>query len=116
MQNFTGKTAVVTGAASGIGLGIAKALAGAGMNMVLADLRPGPLEEARAAIAALGVKAIAVQVDVSDPASVAAVATAAGQAFGKLHIAVNNAGVAMHGTKMELGIRRQRHGRHQRHP
>ena len=102
MQNFTGKTAVVTGAASGIGLGIAKALAGAGMNMVLADLRPGPLEEARAAIAALGVKAIAVQVDVSDPASVAAVATAAGQAFGKLHIAVNNAGVAMHGTKLAL--------------
>ena len=102
MQDFAGKTAVVTGAASGIGLGIAKALAGAGMNMVLADLRPGPLEEARKAIESLGVKAIAVPVDVSDPDSVAAVAKAAAQAFGKLHIAVNNAGVAMHGTKLEL--------------
>lgn len=102
MQDFNGKTAVVTGAASGIGLGIAKALAGAGMNMVLADLRPGPLEAARHTIEALGVKAIGVTVDVSDPDSVAAVGRAAEQAFGRLHVAVNNAGVAMHGTKVEL--------------
>ncbi len=102
MQTFAGKTAVVTGAASGIGLGIAKALAGAGMNLVLADLRPGPLDEARQAIEAMGVKAIGVPVDVSNPDSVAAVGAAAEQAFGKLHVAVNNAGVAMHGTKLEL--------------
>ncbi len=43
MLELKGKTAIVTGAASGIGRGIAKALAGAGMNLVLADLRPGPL-------------------------------------------------------------------------
>ncbi len=101
MQTFTGKTAVVTGAASGIGLGIAKALAGAGMNLVLADLRPGPLDAARQTIEAMGVKAIGVPVDVSDPDSVAAVGVAAERAFGALHVAVNNAGVAMHGTALE---------------
>ena len=101
MLELSGKTAIVTGAASGIGLGIAKALAGAGMNLVLADLRPGPLETARRDIEALGAKAIGVVVDVSDAASVAAAGRAAEQAFGKLHVAVNNAGVAMHGTRVE---------------
>jgi NAD(P)-dependent dehydrogenase (short-subunit alcohol dehydrogenase family) len=101
MRDFKGKTAIVTGAASGIGLGMAKALAGAGMNIVLADLRPDPLEAARRQIAALGVGAIGVTVDVSDPGSVAAAGAAADQAFGKLHVAVNNAGVAMHGTPLE---------------
>jgi NAD(P)-dependent dehydrogenase (short-subunit alcohol dehydrogenase family) len=101
MRDIKGKTAIVTGAASGIGLGIAKALADAGANLVLADLRPGPLETARQTIQALGVNAIAVTIDVSDPASVEAAGQAAIQHFGALHIAVNNAGVAMHGTPLE---------------
>lgn len=101
MQDLKGKTAIVTGAASGIGLGIAKALAGAGMNLVLADIQPGPLDAARRDIEALGTRAIAVRVDVSDAESVAAAGRAAEQAFGKLHVAVNNAGVAMHGTRVE---------------
>jgi NAD(P)-dependent dehydrogenase (short-subunit alcohol dehydrogenase family) len=101
MRDFKGKTAIVTGAASGIGLGIAKALAHAGANIVLADLRPEPLEVARQAIQAIGVRAVAVTVDVSDPDSVAAAGKAALDAFGALHIAVNNAGVAMHGTPVE---------------
>lgn len=98
MHDLSGKTALVTGAASGIGLGIAKALAGAGMNLVLADLRPEPLEQARQAI---GGPAIAVPTDVTDLASVAAAGAAAEAAFGKLHVAVNNAGVAMHGIPIE---------------
>jgi NAD(P)-dependent dehydrogenase (short-subunit alcohol dehydrogenase family) len=101
MRDFNGKTAIVTGAASGIGLGIAKALAGAGANIVLADLRPEALAEARKAIEALGTRVATVTVDVSDPASVAAAGQAALDAFGALHIAVNNAGVAMHGTPLE---------------
>ena len=101
MQDFAGKTAIVTGAASGIGLGMAKALAAAGMNIVLADLRADPLEAARQQIEALGVKAIGVTVDVSDAAAVAAAGHAAERAFGNLHVAVNNAGVAMHGTPIE---------------
>ena len=99
--DLKGKTAVVTGSAGGIGLGIAKALAGAGMNLVLADLQPDRLDAARGAIAAMGVRAVAVPVDVSDPGSVANVARVAEEAFGKLHVAVNNAGVAMHGTPVE---------------
>jgi NAD(P)-dependent dehydrogenase (short-subunit alcohol dehydrogenase family) len=101
MRDLKGKTAIVTGAASGIGLGIAKALAGAGANLVLADLRPDPLEAARQSIEALGATATTVTIDVSDPASVEAAAQAAIRNFGALHIAVNNAGVAMHGTPLE---------------
>lgn len=101
MRDFKGKTAIVTGAASGIGLGIAKALAHAGANIVLADLRPEPLEAARKTIASIGVRAIGVTIDVSDADSVAAAGKAALEAFGALHIAVNNAGVAMHATPLE---------------
>jgi NAD(P)-dependent dehydrogenase (short-subunit alcohol dehydrogenase family) len=101
MRDFQGKTAVVTGAASGIGLGMAKALAGAGMNVALCDLRPDPLERARQTIELLGVKAIGIPTDVSDLASVAAAAVAIERAFGKVHVSVNNAGVAMHGTPVE---------------
>ena len=101
MQDLTGKTALVTGAASGIGLGIAGALAQAGMRIVLADLHPQPLEQARAAIAAKGGRVISVVTDVSDPASVAAAGRATEQALGKLHVLVNNAGVAMHGIPIE---------------
>jgi NAD(P)-dependent dehydrogenase (short-subunit alcohol dehydrogenase family) len=101
MQELKGRTAIVTGAASGIGLGIAKALAGAGMNLVLADMQKDRLDAAQREIEALGVKAVGVLVDVSNADSVAAAGRAAEQAFGKLHIAVNNAGVAMHGTRVE---------------
>src|ERR1700710_1247226 len=93
MRDIAGKTAIVTGAASGIGLGIAKALAHAGANIVLTDLRPEPLEAARQTIAAIGGQATAVTVDVSDPASVEEAGQTALDHFGALHIAVNNAGV-----------------------
>ncbi|HVZ07765.1 SDR family NAD(P)-dependent oxidoreductase [Rhodopila sp.] len=101
MRDIRGKTAIVTGAASGIGLGIATALASAGANLVLADLRPDPLEAARRKIEALGVRAAAAVTDVSDPAAVEAAGKVAIDTFGALHIAVNNAGVAMHGTPVE---------------
>src|SRR5689334_18887817 len=101
MRDLNGKTAIVTGAASGIGLGIAKALAHAGANIVLADLRPDALAAAKQQIETIGGRAAAVTVDVSDADSVAAAGKAAQDAFGSLHIAVNNAGVAMHGTKLE---------------
>ena len=101
MRDIQGKTAIVTGAASGIGLGIARALARAGANVVLADLRREPLEAARQQIETIGVRAVGVTVDVSDPDQVAAAGKAALDAFGALHIAVNNAGVAMHGTPVE---------------
>ncbi len=101
MKNFAGKSAIVTGAASGVGLGIALAFARAGMNVALADIRPDALAAAKRQVEALGARALALTVDVSDAASVEAAARAVGAAFGKLHIAVNNAGIAMHGTPVE---------------
>ncbi len=101
MQDLTGKTAIVTGAASGIGLGIARALAGAGMNLVLGDIQPGPLEEARRLVEAAGARAVTRRADVADFDQVAELARAARKAFGGLHVACNNAGVAMHGTPLE---------------
>jgi NAD(P)-dependent dehydrogenase (short-subunit alcohol dehydrogenase family) len=101
MRDLAGKTALVTGAASGIGLGIAGALAQAGMHLVLADLHAEPLEQAGAVIAATGARVETVVTDVSDPDQVVAAGRAAEQAFGKLHVLVNNAGVAMHGIPVE---------------
>jgi NAD(P)-dependent dehydrogenase (short-subunit alcohol dehydrogenase family) len=65
MREFSGKTAVVTGAASGIGLGLAHALAREGMNVVLADVEKEPLARAKAKFAELNVRTMAVTVDVS---------------------------------------------------
>lgn len=96
MQNLAGKTAFVTGGASGIGLGIAKALRGAGMRVVIADIRQDHLD---AAVEELdgGAEILAIRLDVTDRAAYAAAADAAEAEFGKLHLLVNNAGVAVVG-------------------
>jgi NAD(P)-dependent dehydrogenase (short-subunit alcohol dehydrogenase family) len=96
MQNIAGKTAFVTGGASGIGLGIAKALLGAGMNVVIADIRDDHLADA---LAELGNpdQVLSVKLDVMDRADFARAADAAEARFGKIHILCNNAGVAVVG-------------------
>lgn len=88
ISDFTGLIAVVTGGASGIGKGIARALAAAGANVVIADIEAGPLE---LAAAELGVHAI--HVDVSDRASIQALADAVMTRYGRVDIMCNNAGV-----------------------
>lgn len=95
MQDIAGKVAFVTGAGNGIGLGICRALARAGAHVALADIQPGPLERARSDIAALGVRAIALPLDVSDADAVARAADAVEAAFGKVHIVCNNAGISL---------------------
>jgi NAD(P)-dependent dehydrogenase (short-subunit alcohol dehydrogenase family) len=94
MELTAGKVAVVTGAASGIGRAIAERFAGAGLNVVLADVEETALAAAEQAIAGLGVKTLAVRTDVSDEASVQALAAAAVDRFGAVHVVCNNAGVA----------------------
>jgi len=96
MQNLPGKTAFVTGGASGIGLGIAKALLGAGMNVVIADIREDHLA---AATQELGVseRVLALKLDVTDRAAYARAADAAEARFRHIHILCNNAGVAVVG-------------------
>jgi NAD(P)-dependent dehydrogenase (short-subunit alcohol dehydrogenase family) len=94
MELTTGKVAVVTGAASGIGQAIAERFARAGLAVVLADIEESALATAEQQIARLGVKTLAVPTDVSDEASVQALAAAAVDRFGAVHIVCNNAGVA----------------------
>ena len=96
MQNLAGKTAFVTGGASGIGLGIAKALWGAGMNVVIADIRSDHLEAAKTELGD-SKRILALELDVTDRKEFARAADAAEARFGKLHLLCNNAGVAVVG-------------------
>lgn len=96
MQNLPGKTAFITGGASGIGLGIAKAALRHGMNVVIADIRDDHLESAKTELDG-GDKVLAVKLDVTDRANFAQVADEAEAKFGKIHLLVNNAGVGIGG-------------------
>lgn len=96
MTQVAGKTAFVTGGASGIGLGIAKALLGAGARVVIADIREDHLEAATAELGG-GDQVLALKLDVTNRADYARAADAAEARFGKIHILVNNAGVAVVG-------------------
>jgi NAD(P)-dependent dehydrogenase (short-subunit alcohol dehydrogenase family) len=93
MELTAGKVAVVTGAASGIGLALAERFARAGLDVVLADVEQPALQAAAQQIASLGVKTLAVPTDVSDEAAVNALAAASVDRFGAVHVVCNNAGV-----------------------
>jgi len=100
MQDFNGKVAVITGAASGIGLGCARTFARAGMKVALCDLRADVLEHAVANVRALGAEAIGIPTDVSKRESIEHAASEVVKAFGKIHLAMNNAGVVLRGLPM----------------
>jgi NAD(P)-dependent dehydrogenase (short-subunit alcohol dehydrogenase family) len=99
-MDISGKTAIVTGAASGIGLGIATALAEAGANVVMADIQKDVVEQAAHGLSGTNKRVMPVRIDVTQERSVIDALAQAERNFGKLHIACNNAGVPMHGTKM----------------
>jgi NAD(P)-dependent dehydrogenase (short-subunit alcohol dehydrogenase family) len=94
-MDFSGKTAFVTGAANGIGLGICRALARNGVNIVLADIEKAQLEIARRELAAFNVRTRAIEVDVSDAAAFERAADEAEAEFGNIHLLFNNAGVSL---------------------
>jgi NAD(P)-dependent dehydrogenase (short-subunit alcohol dehydrogenase family) len=94
MQELANRVAVITGAASGIGRGIAQQLAREGMKLVLADFEERPLAEAEQALRAAGAHTLAVVTDVSRRDSVFALADRAFATFGAVHILCNNAGVS----------------------
>jgi NAD(P)-dependent dehydrogenase (short-subunit alcohol dehydrogenase family) len=104
VRSLRGKTAVVTGAASGIGRALALRLAREGMRLVLADVDRRRLKEVASALP----DALAVATDVSRISDVEALADAAWSRFGAVHLLCNNAGVAGYGTFWEVPIARWR--------
>jgi NAD(P)-dependent dehydrogenase (short-subunit alcohol dehydrogenase family) len=94
MKQLSGRVAVVTGGASGIGHGMAEAFAAQGMKLVIADIEDSALAPAVAALRAGGAEVIGVRCDVTSPQSVADLAERALAQYGAVHVVCNNAGVA----------------------
>jgi len=92
-MELTGKTAVITGGASGIGLATARRFAAAGVNLVLGDIEEGPLAEAVEGIEAQGARVVGQRCDVGDEDDVIALRETALARFGAVHVVFNNAGV-----------------------
>ncbi|HXW33730.1 MAG TPA: SDR family NAD(P)-dependent oxidoreductase [Acidimicrobiales bacterium] len=104
MEIFEDRTAVVTGAASGIGLAITEAFLAEGMNVVMTDVNEEQLTKQGHRLRNQGADVHIAVADVSDPLAVEAVAMEALDCFGKLHVAVNNAGIVNGGAAWELSL------------
>lgn len=104
MIELAGKVAVITGGANGIGLALAEAFAAEGMKLVLADVEIAALDRAVARLADAGHQAIGVSCDVSRFEQVEAVAEAAIERFGKIHVVCNNAGVSITGPIFRMSL------------
>jgi len=102
MEQLRNRVAVITGGASGIGFATAEALAREGVRIVLADIEPSALAAAVEKIRALGVRADGVACDVSDRKAVDALAEAAFEKMGAVHIVFLNAGVAVSGPVVSM--------------
>jgi NAD(P)-dependent dehydrogenase (short-subunit alcohol dehydrogenase family) len=102
MKDVSGAVAVVTGAASGIGLALARGAVERGARVVLADIREAPLAAAAAELEAAGGEVLAVRTDVTRAAEVEALAAAAVARFGKVNLMFNNAGVFASGVAWEV--------------
>ena len=104
MQDFDGKVAVVTGAASGIGRALSARFAGLGMKVVMADVEALALGEAGRQLEGEGAEVLTVPTDVSRAEAVHALAEKAVDAFGGVHVLCNNAGVFAGGLSWEAPL------------
>lgn len=104
MEILAGRIAAVTGAASGIGLALARAFAAEGMHVALADVDEAGLQRAVHAVEGAGVRALAVRTDVGSAEDVDAFARAILRHFGGIHLVCNNAGVCPVGLAWETSL------------
>ena len=104
MSDISGRVAFVTGGASGLGLAMAKAFAKRGAKVMLADLNAEGMAKAEAELKATGADVASVVCDVADLDAVKAAADATISRFGKVHLVVNNAGVALGGQPGEIPV------------
>ena len=105
MKDLNGRVAVITGAASGIGLAMAKRFAASGMSVVMADIEQSALDSAAAEVVATGgTEVLAARVDVSDAAAVEDLAEQTFARFGATHVLCNNAGVGGGGAQATLSV------------
>lgn len=102
MQDLRGKTAFITGGAGGIGFAMAEAFGRAGMNVMLADIEAATLEKALEDLRSKQIRAEGVVADVARRAAIEDAAKATIDAFGKVHVVCNNAGVAVGGPIEEV--------------
>jgi len=102
VKEFRGRTAFITGGASGIGLGMAKALLDRGMNVVVADLLESHLEEARNVLSGTN-RVHCMKLDVSDRAAMKEAAAETNRIFGNVHVLCNNVGVSQRNPIDEAG-------------
>ena len=105
IDNFSGKTAVLTGAGSGFGLECARIGARLGMNLVLVDVQQDALDAATAEMQAAGAQVLARKVDVSNAAQMEQLAVDVEQRFGAPHLVFNNAGVGAGGLVWESSVK-----------
>ena len=101
MEQLEGRTAFITGGASGIGFAMAKAFAAAGMKVAIADVEPDALETAVAKLKERNADVLGIRLDVRDRNAMEAAAAAVTAAFGPVHLLCNNAGVGAGGPMHE---------------
>ena len=104
MKTLGGKVAVITGGASGIGLCMAEAFGAEGMKLVLGDVEQGALDRTVKALTDRGYETLGVLCDVAKFEQVEALARAALDRFGKIHLVCNNAGVSITGPIFEMSL------------
>ncbi|WP_372784633.1 SDR family NAD(P)-dependent oxidoreductase [Phenylobacterium sp.] len=104
MRDVDGKVAVITGGASGIGLAMAERFGQEGMKLVIADIQEDAIAGAVAALADRGFEALGVRTDVTSYSDVELLAQRTLEAFGKVHVLVNNAGVSITGPTWKMSL------------
>lgn len=105
MKDVAGKVAFITGGASGLGLAMARSFTAAGMKVVIADIEDDALAAAKEEFAESNADVITMKVDVTDRGAMEQAAKDTIEAFGKVHVLCNNAGVAISGDISDMGYK-----------